>query len=167
MRGRRSLLAGERRLTLPQKAKNNPMHSRNAVAGRHNSESVKLLQRRANQRQGGKEPGNCGRGWSSQKRRWTTPIGQRAKIAQELQLKASPRFVFCEFNLTCRAKQWHYAMVRISQAAPASRPDAGRLGLGIRRTSDPHFMLNQILRDCEAGNLVDGRAPSLQLSCLT
>jgi hypothetical protein len=50
------------------------------------------------------------------KQRQTTPIGQRAEIAQELQSKASPYFAFYEFRLTRRAKQWHYAIMGFSKA---------------------------------------------------
>ncbi len=48
------------RWALLQKMKNNPMHSRDAAAGRHTMQSVKPLRRRANQRQTGKERGICG-----------------------------------------------------------------------------------------------------------
>lgn len=47
--------------------------------------------------------------------------GQCAEIAQELQFRASLYFVFCEFRLTRRAKQGHYAIMGFSKAVRVPR----------------------------------------------
>jgi hypothetical protein len=124
------------RAALPQKLKNNPMHSRNTTAERHIVRSVKLLLRRANQRQTGDG------------RRFRNAARNSRRGVSSAQFEANTKFVFYESRLTRRAKQWHYAIMAHSKVAPASRQTRRKESRLSRNAMDERssFHAGQILR---------------------
>ena len=112
MRGLRSLpsLPGRTGSLSRKKVKNNPMQSRNTPTERHIVRSVKPLPRRTNQRQTGNDRGfRC--------------AAPQFEARRQFECNRRPILIsyFTNSILTRRAKQWHYAIIAHSRAAPASR----------------------------------------------
>jgi hypothetical protein len=110
--------------------------TRNTTAERHIVRSVKLLLRRANQRQTGDG------------RRFRNAARNSRRGVSSAQFEANTKFVFYESRLTRRAKQWHYAIMAHSKVAPASRQTRRKESRLSRNAMDERssFHAGQILR---------------------